>query len=315
MWQTFGSTFSSQSNTWGDTAAADESFPFFDASILGGTVPLSKWQSAPPDGVGQDSSSKFVPKASAPAQCAPPKPDIPDFWLVLGPRQGAAVIVPQAGGAAAQVSLNLVSLGFTGTVSLTLDTTQAGGSGVSGVSGSFSPAKVSLTPGSPLAPVSSTLTIATTSSTPDGFFPLTVTATDGQSLTRTGTLFLQVGVPSALQLRGTTTIQAGTCAVFQIHSVDAQGTTSEVLDSTYLSATGTGSGQFFQDSHCTTPIDFKPINTGCPAGIEIPPGDYAPHLEGTESIWFMDPKAESLSVTISDEAGVLKPVTAAIQVH
>ncbi len=88
-----------------------------------------------------------------------------------------------------------------------------------------------------------------------------------------------------------------------------------MLSDTYLNATGTGSGQFFQDSSCTTPVSFTPINTGCQAGIQIPQGDYAPHFEGTESIWFMDPKQESLSVTISDEAGVLRSATATIQVQ
>jgi hypothetical protein len=315
MWQTFGGTFSSESNTWGDTAATNASYPFFQASILGGAVPLSTWQSPPPDGVGQDTSSTFVPHASAPSQCALPKPDIPNFWLILGLREGAAAIVPHAGGSAIQVPLNLVSLDFTGTVSLTVDTTQPDGAKVSGVSAAFSPQKLSLAPSYPLAPAPSTLTITTTSATPDGFYPLTVTATDGKSITRTGALFLQVGEPSALKLQGNDTIQKGACAIFQIHSVDSTGNTSEVLDSTYLSATGTGSGKFYQDSQCTTPIDFQPINAGCPAGIEIPPGNYSPYLEGAQSIWFLDPKAEDLSITISDEAGLLKSVTTPIQVQ
>ena len=314
MWQTFGSSFSSQSNTWGDTAATDTSYPFFDAAVLGATVPLSTWQSAPPDGVGQDSGSTFTPKASAPSQCSLPTPDAPDFWLVLGPRQGAAAIVAQAG-ESTQVSLNLVSVGYSGTVSLSLDTSQEQGVGVAGVGGSFSPQKVALSSGNSLTPVASTLTVTTTSSTPDGFYPLTVTATDGKSVTRTSTLFLQVGSPSALQLKGSSTITAGTCSIFQIHSVDSKGNSSDVLTDTYLDATGTGSGQFYQDSSCTTPVSFTPINTGCPAGIQIPHGDYAPHFEGTESIWFMDPKSENLSVTISDESGVLKSATATIQVQ
>ena len=315
MWQTFSSTFSSQSNTWGDTAATDASYPFFDASVLGGTVPLATWQSAAPQGVGQDTSSQFVPKAPVPAQCALPQPDISDFWLVLGTRTGAAAIVPQAGGPAIQVPVSLVSLGFTGTVSLSVDTEQAVGGAVSGVSGSFSPQQVSLSSSNPPTPIASTLTITTTSATPDGFYPLTVTATDGQRITRTANFFLQVGSPSALQLLGTSTIQAASCALFQIHSVDSKGSSSEVLDDTYLNVAGTGSGQFYQDSHCTTPVNLNPINVGCPAGIEILKGEYAPHFEGTESIWFMDPKAESLNVTISDQAGVLKPVTTAIQVQ
>jgi hypothetical protein len=110
-------------------------------------------------------------------------------------------------------------------------------------------------------------------------------------------------------------IQLGTCAIFQIHSVNASGGTSEVLDSTYLSVSGTGSGQFYADSRCTTPVDLSPINVACPAGIEIPRGDYAPHFEGTESIWFMDPKPETLNVTISDQASVLKSARATIQVQ
>src|SRR5262249_12998978 len=82
MWRTFGSTFSSQSNVWGDTAANNSDYPFFDASILNGTVPLATWQSPAPQGVGQDTNSQFVPRASAPQQCALPKPDLADFWLV-----------------------------------------------------------------------------------------------------------------------------------------------------------------------------------------------------------------------------------------
>ena len=315
MWQAFGSTFSSQSNVWGDTAAADSSFPFFDAGILNGTVPLSAWQSPPPQGVGQDTSSQFVPGASVPQQCALPKPDIPDFWLILGPRGGKAAIVPQAGGPAIQISLSLFSLGFTGSVSLSLDTTQEGGVPVSGVTGTFSPQGLSLSPSSPPVPLASTLTITTTSATPNGFYALAVTATDGKSVTRTGTFFLQVGSPSALQFLGDTSINVGSCARFKIDSVDSDSNASDVLADTYLTATGTGSGQFYQDPDCSTPVSFSPINPGCAAGIEIPKGDCCPHFAGMGAIWFMDSKAENLNVTISDEANVLKPVTTPLQVH
>jgi hypothetical protein len=310
-WQTFGGTLSSQSNTWGDSAASNTSFPFFQADALGGTVSLSQWQS----GTGQDSSSQFVTDAPIPQQCALPNPDIADFWLVLGPRGGHAAIVPQAGGPAVEVPLYLVSLGFTGSVSLTLDTTQADGSLATGVAGAFSAASVSLSPSNPQTPLPSTLTITTTSSTPNGFYPLTVVATDGKSLTRTATFFVQVGSPSALQLVGSTTIPKGTCSILQIHTVDSNGNPSDVLSDTYLNATGIGSGQFYQDSRCSTPVDFQPISAGCPPGIQIPQGDFAPHFGGTQSIWFMDPTAENLNVTISDESNVLKAVTTSIQVQ
>jgi hypothetical protein len=314
-WQTFGSTFSSQSNTWGDASATNSSYPFFQAAILNGTVPLSTWQSPPPQGVGQDTNSQFVPRASAPSQCALPKPDNPDFWLVLGPRGGKAAIVPQPGGPAVQVPLSLFSLGFTGNVSLSLDTTQEDGSAVSGVTGTFSPQGLSLSPSYPPAPLASTLTITTTSATPNGFYALTVTATDGKSMTRTGAFFLQVGSPSALQVLGDTSIKVGSCARFKIDSVDSNGDVSDVLANTYLTATGTGSGKFYQDPNCSTLVRFDRINPGCPAGIEIPQGDCCPHFAGMGSIWFMDRKAEDLNVTISDEANVLKPVTTPIQVH
>jgi hypothetical protein len=311
MWQTFGGTLSSQSNTWGDTAATNASFPFFQADVLDGTASLSEWQS----GTGQDSSSQFVSNASVPQQCALPKPDAADFWLVLGPHGGHAAIVPQAGGPAIQVPVYLVSLGFTGSVSLSLDTTQPSGAPAVGVAGGFSAGSLALSPGSPLSPLPSTLTITTTSATPNGFYPLTVIATDGKSLTRTATFFVQVGSPSSLVLVGNTTIQKGTCSIFQIHTVDSNGNPSDVLDDTYLNATGIGSGQFYQDSHCSTQVDFQPVSAGCPPGIQIPQGDYAPNFGGTQSIWFMDPSAENLNVTISDEANGLKAVTTAIQVQ
>ncbi len=97
--------------------------------------------------------------------------------------------------------------------------------------------------------------------------------------------------------------------------MDSNGSPSDVLSPTYLTASGTGSGKFYQDSNCTTPVSFTPINPGCKAGIEIPRGDFTPHFEGGGSIWFMDPNVENLNVTISDEANVLKPVTTPIQVQ
>jgi len=317
MWQTFGGTLSSQSNTWGDTAAASAAFPFFQAGILGNTpVPLSVWQSASPQGVGQDTQSTFVPQAPVPQQCSLPEPDAADFWLVVGPHTGAAAVVPTAGGSI-PVPIYLVSLGFSGSVSLSLDTTQQeGGSPVSGVSGVFSTPALTLSADSTLTPVPTTLTISTTASTPEGFYPLTITATDGSTTTRTGVVILQVGSPTALQLSGSaTTIQAGTCAIFQIRSVDSAGSPSSVLSDTYLNVSGTGSGKFYQDEHCSTPVSLTPVNTGCPAGIEIPTGEYAPHFAGTESIWFMDPSAETVNITISDVANVLTPATATIVVQ
>jgi hypothetical protein len=315
MWQAFGNTFSSQSNIWGDTAASNASYPFFQASVLNGTVPLATWQSPPPQGVGQDANSQFVPGALAPQQCALPKADMPDFWLVLGPRGGAAAIVPQAGGPAINIPLSLFSLGFTGNVSLSFDATQEGGVPVSGVTGAFSPASVSLVPSYPLTPVPSTLTITTASATPNGIYPVTVTATDGASMTRTGTFFLQVGSPSALEFVGSNSIKAGACAKFSIRGVDSNGNTSDVLANTYLTATGTGSGKFYQDPNCSTLVSFNPINPGCPVGIEIPQGDCCPHFAGTGLIWFKDPAVENLNLTIMDEAHVLAPVTTPIQVH
>jgi hypothetical protein len=316
MWQTFGSTFSSQSNTWGSSSASSAAYPFFAAAILGqGAVPLSTWQSPPPTGLGQDTSSTFVPHASAPAQCAMPNPDIPDFWVILGLPHGASAIIPQAGGPATQVQMSLFSLGFTGNVSLSLDTTQTDGSTVPGLTGTFSASSVSLSPANPPVPIPDTLTLTTTSATPDGYYPITVTATDGSSLTRTAMFFVQVGSPVALQMLGTTTIQAGSCAIFNIRAVDASGDISNVLQNTYLSASGTGAGVFYQDPDCSTPVSFTPINPGCPAGIEIPQGDCCSSLSGTGSIWFKDSTAQSLNITISDEAGVLKPAVTAIQVQ
>jgi hypothetical protein len=314
-WLTFASTFSSQTNTWGDTVAKDSSFPFFRAAILGGAVPLSVWQSAPPEGVGQDSNSTFVPEAAAPEQCALPNPDLSDFWLVVGPRQGAAVVVPQAGGPAVRVPFSLFSLGFTGDISLSLDTTQAGGPPLSGVTASFSPGSVTLSPTNPPVPIPGTLTLSTTSAVPNGSYALTMIATDGLGITRTATFFLQVGSPSALEFSGNDAIKAGSCARFQIRAVDANGNVSDVLNSTYLTATGTGSGHFYQDSRCSTLVSFNPINPGCPAGIEIPAGHCCPLFSGTRSIWFMDAKVENLNITISDEANVLSPATKSLQVQ
>ncbi len=114
MWKTFGGTLSSQSNTWGDTAASDASFPFFQAAILSGTVPLSAWQS----GTGQDTQSTFVPRLTRPSNVPSLSPTLPDFWLVVAVRERARLPLSRLPAVPPiQVPLYLVSLGFTGNVS------------------------------------------------------------------------------------------------------------------------------------------------------------------------------------------------------
>ncbi len=70
-----------------------------------------------------------------------------------------------------------------------------------------------------------------------------------------------MGSPTGLQFGGpATTIQAGACAIFQIRSVDSSGSPSSVLSDTYLNASGTGSGKFYQDEHCSTPVSFTALS-------------------------------------------------------
>ena len=275
----------------GDTAATNTSYPFFKAAALSSTpLSLAEWQAAPPEGSGQDQNSKFLAAPTPPPSCDLPAPDAPDFWAVVNPHDGVAPVIPKAGGAPLDVSVSAVGLiNYTGTITFSLDTTQSGtGAALSGLTATFNPASVTVTAGSIPIPVVTILKIASTSSVADGTYPVTVVATDSESKTKTIGFNLQIGAPTKLAFVGPTGIKAGSCTEYEIHTVDKNGNPSDVLTQTFLSATGIGKGDFYQDHDCTTKVQLGPGTPACPAGIVIQKGQFAPGYSGTHSIWFMD---------------------------
>ena len=108
-------------------------------------------------GLGSPVAQNLVPALAA---WTPP----PDF--ALAPTPGSQIVAP-GGAASYQVTLS-ASGGYGGTVNLEAEGLPAG------VTGSFSPASVTLTSGSG----SATLNVQTLSTTPTGSYPLTITGTD-----------------------------------------------------------------------------------------------------------------------------------------
>ena len=188
--------------------------------------------------------------------------------------------------------IDLLSVGLTGTVSLSVAGLPAG------ATGTFASPSVAL-------PGNTTLTLSTTASTPLGTVPLTVLATNG-TLTRTATVPLQIGLPVELKwTQGPSTLQTSQCGICQLISADHNGNPADVTANTTIVLSGLGSGRFYQEATCSVPVGAVVINAG----------EDAPGFSGTHSMWFKDPTAESLSIVAATADGGLLPATLSVTVQ
>jgi hypothetical protein len=168
-WSRFVDSLDSNDNTWGDP---NESSLFMLPVPRNDTkLAFSAWKSA----TKQDSKSSFTTSAlSSPASCEV-TPDAADYWFVVN--SSANTVSP---GADTSFTFTAVPIGsFAGSISLTADVSQ-----IPDGKGTWSSGSIN-TSGS------STLTIATSSSTSAGTYPVTVVANSG-NLTRTVTVAVTV---------------------------------------------------------------------------------------------------------------------------
>ena len=163
--------------------------------------------------------------------CGPPTPN---FSLAASP--GSQSIAP---GASTSYTVSVTpSGGFTGPVTLSVSGLPAG------AGGSFNPASVT-TSGS------STLTVNTSTTTPIGSFPLTITGTSG-SLSRTTMVTLVVAAPdfSVSASPSTVTVAAGASASYTVSVTPSGGFTGSVTFS--VSGLPAGAGGSFNPASITT---------------------------------------------------------------
>ena len=167
-WSLFGSTLSSDSNTWWN---ANNANAFMVPVPVGSTtLNLAGWKRL----TNRDANSTFTAPLTSPTTACAVVPDATDFWFMVD--TGSQTVTR---GNAASYIVSVVPLGFSGIVSLSVDAT-----GVPATGASFSPVSIN-TSGS------STLTLTTSTATPPGAYPVTMIAHYG-SITRTITVSLVV---------------------------------------------------------------------------------------------------------------------------
>jgi hypothetical protein len=253
-WTSFVSTLVSNNNTWWN---ATNTTPFVVPVPDTGTLEsLPEWQGT----TGQDADSTFTaPPLLPPAACVV-KPDLPDYWFVVD-----SPALTASGAGQATYNLSVVPLSWSGTVKLTVD----GVSEVKGLSSSF---------GSPTLGASgsnwstTTLTVADTTSTPPGTYPITVIANSG-SLTRTLTVSMVVPATSVRLSSGSLTFanqQVQTTSPAQTVTVTNTGASAVTITS--IAATGnfgetnTCGSSLAAGKSCTISVTFAPGSVGSNSG-------------------------------------------------
>jgi hypothetical protein len=167
-WPIFGTTLNSDYNTWWNASNSSA----FTVPIPSGytNLNLNSWSAA----TGRDAHSKFAKPAVDPSGGCQATPDIADYWFVVD--SGSKTV---SRGGTVSYTVTAIPLGFTGTISLRADWSQVPGATASWSARSINPSG------------SSTLSVATSSSTPTGAHPLTMIANSG-NITRTVTVYVVV---------------------------------------------------------------------------------------------------------------------------
>ena len=163
-WNTFANTLYSNGNTWWHPT---DGSPYMVPVPSGGTLKsFNEWKTL----TKQDSSSTF----SNPAVSCGASPAASDFWVAINSASNKVGV-----GGSTSFALTAIPLAFSGTISLSVDTSRVPGASASWSSGSISSSG------------SSTLTVRTSGSTPRGTYPVTMMANSGK-LTRTATVSVVV---------------------------------------------------------------------------------------------------------------------------
>jgi hypothetical protein len=89
------------------------------------------------------------------------------------------------------------------------------------------------------------------------------------------------GTPAQLVVSAPSSVAAGLCSnAFTVYSRDASGNNANVPSNKTVNLSGQGTGSFYSDSGCVTPVAAVVINSGA----------------NSTSFWFKDTKAETLTV-------------------
>lgn len=162
-WSKFKNSLASDYNTWWNSSS-NSPYTIPTTSV---NQTFSNWKSD----TGQDSHSTF---SSPSGSCTSTTPDTPDYWFLVN--SGSNTVSP---GSKSSFVLTSIPLNFSGSISLKADVSQIPDS-----SASWSATSIS-------SSGSSTLTVSTSSATPKGTYPVTMTANSG-NLTHTVTVSLVV---------------------------------------------------------------------------------------------------------------------------
>lgn len=169
-WITFQTTLASDYNTWWNST--DTNVIIVPVPKIWTKVDFQGWQAA----TGNDIHSVWKQPGNPGGPCSV-NPDSSDFWFIMDAFDGYQTV---SRGQSISFTAYVVPLAFNGTVTLASDGTK----GVTGMSGSWSPATITQSG-------TTTFTVTTSGSTPRKDYPITLIATSG-SVTHTMTVTVTV---------------------------------------------------------------------------------------------------------------------------